>query len=136
MLQPLQGAGFMGMTPGTQGFSPLRAGKPIPAPPTTVRPEAAAKIWAMAAMYGIFGVVFLSLLVLLPNKEILQTVFMVFVTILLFVGLGISLMTIYRMGSAEPVAIAGDFACKHCGKRFNSRKVWESHQKSCAEMRL
>ena len=126
----------MGMTPGTQGFSPLRAGKPIPAPPTTVRPEAAAKIWAMAAMYGIFGVVFLSLLVLLPNKDILQTVFMGFFTVLLFAGLGISLMTVYRMGNPGPAAIAGDFACRHCGKMFNSRKICESHQKSCAEMRL
>jgi len=136
MLQWLQGAGFMGMTPGTQDFSHPKAGKPIPAPPTAVRPEAAGRIWLMAVMYGVFGVVFLFLLVLLPNKESLQTVFMVFFTVLLFAGLGISLMTIYRMGSAEPAPIAGDLACKHCGKRFNSRKVWESHQKSCAEMRL
>jgi hypothetical protein len=136
MLQPLQGAGFMGMTPRTQGFSPPRASKPIQAPPTAVRPEAAGRIWVMAVMYGVFGVVFLSLLVLLPNKEMLQTVFMVFFTVLLFAGLGISLMTVYRMGNPELAAIAGDFACKHCGKMFNSRKVSESHQKSCAEMRL
>jgi hypothetical protein len=136
MLQSLQGAGFMGMTPGTQGFSPLRAGKPIPAPPTTVRPEAAGRIWVMAVMYGVFGVVFLFLLVLLPNKDILQTVFMGFFTVLLFAGLGISLMTVYRMGNPGPAAIAGDFACRHCGKMFNSRKICESHQKSCAEMRL
>jgi hypothetical protein len=136
MLQSLQGAGFMGMTPGTQDFSHPKAGKPIAAPPTAVSPEAAGRIWVMAVMYGVFGVAFLFLLVLLPNKDILQTVFMGFFTVLLFAGLGISLMTVYRMGNPEPAAIAGDFACKHCGKRFNSRKVWESHRKSCAEMRL
>ena len=102
----------------------------------TARPDAASRIWAMATMYGIFALLFLCLLIFLPHKELLQTVFMVFITILLFAGMGVSLMTVYHMGSEKPAALEGDFACKHCGKRFNSRKVWESHQRSCAEMRL
>jgi len=126
----------MGMTAGTQSYSPSKTDESVPPPQDKARPEAAARIWAMAVMYGVFGILFLALLVLLPNKEILQTVFMAFFTVLLFAGLGISLMTVYRMGSETPAAIAGDFACKHCGKRFNSRKVWVNHQKSCAEMRI
>jgi hypothetical protein len=136
MLQSPQGAGIIGMTSERQDFSPPKAGGTSTAASETVKPEAAGRIWAMATMYGVFGMAFLFLLVLLPGKEILQTVFMAFFTVLLFAGMGISLMTVYRMGSAEPVANTGDFVCKHCGKRFSSRKACEGHQKSCAEMRL
>ena len=87
-------------------------------------------------LYGIFAIVFLFMLLTTPQLELLQIVFLAVIVCLLLVGLGASLITVYRMGSERPAITSGDFVCKHCGKVFNNRRAWESHQRSCAEMRL
>ncbi len=99
--------------------------------------EAASHAWAMAATCGVAGLVLMSLLLLMPARDAVQTVMLAVMTGLLFFGLGVSLYSIYDMGRASQAQpSSGAHACKYCGKRFSDRRVWRKHQQSCVEMEL
>jgi len=105
------------------------------------RPEAQQsatnQIWAMAAMFGGFGVIMLFMVMTVQSVDIFQRAVLYFMVVLLFLGFATSLIVIYRIGGDERTGESvGPYSCKHCGRGFSSKRVHKSHERSCLEMKV
>lgn len=78
----------------------------------------------------------LGMLVLAGPDDIAALGFFTFCIVLLFVGFGGLLYSIYSSGLEDAAPADAPYACKHCGRRFTKKKSHEVHERTCVEMRI
>ncbi len=89
-------------------------------------------------MYLIFAaVIAVALKYTLDSQDIVTKGIMLFVLGLLIFGTIITSIASDRADKERNIDKSKEiFRCKHCGKEFNSKKLKDSHEKSCIDMKI
>ena len=89
-------------------------------------------------MYLIFAaVIAIALRYTWNSQDIVTKGIMLFVLSLLILGTIITSIASDRADKERKIDKSKKiFRCKHCGKEFNSKKLKDTHEKSCIEMKI
>lgn len=94
-------------------------------------------LWGQCLVLGIASIVLVGLVFFTPTGDAIRFALLVFMAALCLVGFGASLAQLFRAAHPiPPPSGEGAFACRHCGRRFPTRRLQDGHERVCPEMKL
>lgn len=101
------------------------------------KPDVAKMFWSKSLMFLVFGLVFLCLILFLPQETLMNLVMLVIIDGILFVAFAANLYVFWKSGSQEGSNSGTvSFNCRHCGKGFSDERLGRKHESTCVEMKL